>query len=222
MMTKETGPASAPEQAAAPEKAAPGGAGPGEKAAATSAAPTLEQLEKELKKAQYSRDFGRILRNTFFSLLVVAAICALLAVLALPVIQIYGSSMTPTLQEQDIVVALSNADYKTGDVIAFYYNNSILVKRVIAAAGDWVEIDAAGNVSVNGQLLDEPYISEKSLGTCDITFPYQVPADCCFVLGDHRETSIDSRSSVVGCIHEDMVIGRILLRVWPLQRLRMF
>lgn len=182
-------------------------------------APTLEQLEAELKKEQYKRNYGRVLRSTAFSLLVVAAAAVLIAVLLLPVLQINGTSMTETLQDGDIVVALNSKKFNTGDIIAFYYNNSILVKRVIAAAGDWVDIDEEGNVYVNGEALDEPYISEKALGDCNITLPYQVPDGKCFVMGDHRATSIDSRNTAVGCISDSVVVGRIIVRVWPMEEL---
>ena len=182
-------------------------------------APTVEQLEAELKKEQYRHNYGRVLRSTAFSLLVVAAVAVLVAVLLLPVLQINGTSMTETLQDGDIVVAISNSKFKTGDVIAFYYNNNILVKRVIAAAGDWVDIDGEGNVYVNGELLDEPYITEKSYGNCDIELPYQVPDGKCFVMGDHRATSIDSRNTAVGCISDSGGVGKIMFRVWPLEEI---
>ena len=162
-----------------------------------------------------------MLRSTAFSLIVVAAAAVLIAVLLLPVLQISGSSMTESLQDGDIVVALNSSGYKTGDVIAFYYNNNILVKRVIASSGDWVDIDEEGNVYVNDEPLEEPYITEKSLGDCNITLPYQVPDQRCFVMGDHRATSIDSRNTAVGCVSNDMVIGKILVRVWPLSELGM-
>lgn len=178
--------------------------------------PSLELLEAELKKEQYKHSYGQVLRSTVFSLVVVAAVAVLIAVLLLPVLQINGSSMTETLQNQDIVVAISRAKYKTGDVIAFHYNNNILVKRVIAQAGDWVDIDKDGNVTVNEKPLDEPYISDKALGNCNIELPYQVPEGKWFVMGDHRGTSIDSRNTAVGCVAKDMVAGKILLRVWPL------
>ena len=117
--------------------------------------------------------------------------------------------------EKDIVVALNSNRYQKGDIIAFYYNNNILIKRVIASAGEWVDIDADGNVYVNDELLDEPYVTEKALGDCNITLPYQVPDGRCFVMGDHRATSIDSRNTAVGCVSNEMVIGKILVRVWP-------
>lgn len=182
-------------------------------------APTLEQLEAELRKEQYKRNYGRVLRSTTFSLLVVAAAAVLIAVLVLPVLQINGFSMTDTLQDGDIVVAVNSKKFTAGDIIAFYYNNSILVKRVIAAAGDWVDIDENGNVYVNGELLNEPYITDKALGECNIELPYQVPDGKCFVMGDHRATSIDSRNTAVGCISDGMVVGRIIVRVWPMEQI---
>ena len=181
--------------------------------------PDLSLLEAEREREQYKNSFGQVLKSTVFSLLVVAAVSVLIAVLLLPVLQISGTSMTESLQDEDIVVALNSKKYKTGDIIAFYYNNNILVKRVIAAAGDWVNIDTDGNVYVNDELLDEPYISEKALGDCNIALPYQVPDGRCFVMGDHRATSIDSRNTAVGCVSNDMVIGKILVRVWPLSGL---
>lgn len=178
--------------------------------------PELEMLEAELKREEYRNSFGRVLRSTCFSLIVVAAAAVLIAVLLLPVLQISGTSMTESLQDEDIVVALNRSGYRTGDIIAFYYNNNILVKRVIAVSGDWVDIDKDGNVYVNDRLLDEPYVTEKSLGICDITLPYQVPEGRIFVLGDHRDTSVDSRSSAIGSISEEFLVGKIFFRVWPL------
>ena len=178
--------------------------------------PSIELLEAELKRERYRNNYGRTLRSTVFSLLVVAAVAVIVAMLLMPVLQISGTSMTETLDDGDIVIALSRAEYGTGDVIAFYYNNSILIKRVIANAGDWVDIDDDGNVYVNGDLLEEPYVSEKAKGDCNITLPYQVPEGKCFVMGDHRATSIDSRNTAVGCVEDEVVVGRLLLRVWPL------
>ena len=183
--------------------------------------PELSLLEAELERERYKNKYGKVLRSTAFSLIVVAAAAVLIAVLLLPVLQISGSSMTESLQDGDIVVALNSSGYKTGDVIAFYYNNNILVKRVIASSGDWVDIDEEGNVYVNDEPLEEPYITEKSLGDCNITLPYQVPDQRCFVMGDHRATSIDSRNTAVGCVSNDMVIGKILVRVWTLSELGM-
>lgn len=181
--------------------------------------PSLELLEAELKKEQYKRSYRRVLKSTAFSLMVVAAVAVLIAVLLLPVLQISGTSMTDTLQNEDIVVAVNSSKFKTGDVVAFYYNNNILIKRVIASSGDWVDIDEDGNVYVNEVKLDEPYVKELALGECDIDLPYQVPDKKCFVMGDHRSTSIDSRSTAVGCVSDDAVVGKILFRVWPLSEI---
>ena len=177
--------------------------------------PSLELLEGELKKERYRESFGRAVRSTILSLLVVAAVAVLVAVLMLPVLEIYGSSMTPTLEEESVVLAIKNDKMDTGDVVAFYYNNKILVKRVIARPGDWVDITPDGTVYVNGVALDEPYIDAKAFGECDIELPYQVPEGRYFVMGDHREVSVDSRSTTIGCISREQVVGRIILCVWP-------
>ncbi len=182
----------------------------------TALAPDQKELEVELNKERARNSFLRALRSTIFSLVVVAAAAVLVAMLVLPVLQIQGTSMTDTLQDQDIVVALRGSKYETGDVIAFYYNNNILIKRVIATTGQWVDISEDGTVYVDNQKLDEPYVTEKSLGDCNIQLPYQVPDDKIFVMGDHRSTSLDSRNTALGCISTDMVVGRLLIRAWPL------
>lgn len=178
--------------------------------------PPIEQLEKELHREKYRRRYGRVLRSTIYTLITVAAVAVLVATLWLPVLQIYGASMTPTLQDGDIVVSLKTSDFQPGDVVAFYYNNKILVKRVIASSGEWVDIDETGTVSINGEILDEPYLAEKALGECDIKLPYQVPDEKVFVMGDHRSVSVDSRSSQVGCISQEQIVGKIVFRIWPL------
>ena len=181
----------------------------------TIAFPTVEQLEQELKRERYRRNYHRVLRSTLFTLVSVAAVAILIAMLLMPVLQIYGSSMSPCLEDGDIVVTLKRSSFDRGDVISFYYNNKILVKRVIAFPGDWVNLDADGNVYVNDQLLVEPYLEDKAYGDVNIELPYQVPDGKLFVMGDHRSTSADSRNTAVGCVAEEQLVGRMILRVWP-------
>ena len=178
--------------------------------------PTLEQLTAELARENYKRRFGRVLRSTLFTLVVVAAAAVLVATIWMPVLQIYGSSMTPTLNEGEIVVSVKGSDFEPGDLVAFYLGNKILVKRCIAGPGQWVDINENGDVFVDGKLLDEPYLTEKALGECDQSFPYQVPDSRYFCMGDHRATSVDSRHSAVGCVAEEQIVGKIVFRVWPL------
>lgn len=178
--------------------------------------PSSEQIAAELERERYKHRYRSVLKSTIYTLITVAAIAVLVATLWLPVLQIYGSSMTPTLQDGEILVSTKTSDFEDGDIVAFYYNNKILVKRVICGAGDWFNITEDGTVSVNDQVLDEPYITEKSLGTCDIELPYQVPDGKLFVMGDHRSTSVDSRHTAVGCVAEEQIVGKIVFRVWPL------
>lgn len=181
--------------------------------------PTLRQLQAELKRERYRITFWRTLRSTVYTLVTVSAFAILIAVLLLPVLQIYGRSMKSTLNGGDIVFSLKNAEPKVGDIVAFYYNNNILVKRAIASSGEWVDIDEEGNVYVNQQLVDEPYLDEKALGECNIEMPYQVPEGKLFVMGDNRAVSIDSRNTAVGCISEEQIVGKIVFRIWPLSRI---
>lgn len=178
--------------------------------------PTSEELEEELKREQYKHRYRRTLRSSVFILITAAAAAVLVAMLWLPVLQIYGASMTPTLREGDYVVSLKNSHFEQGDVIAFYFGNKLLVKRYIAGPGDWVEILEDGTMVVNGNELEEPYINEKSFGGCDLQLPYQVPEGKYFLVGDHRETSVDSRHTTVGCISADDIVGKIVYRIWPL------
>ena len=181
--------------------------------------PPLDQLEAELKRVKYKKRYGSVLRSTIYTLLIVAAVAILVSVLLFPVLNIHGSSMTPTMVDGDTVVCLKNSKYQVGDIIAFYYNNKILVKRVIARSGEWVDIDENGYVYVDGKKLDEPYVQDHALGECDITLPYQVPEGRVFVMGDHRSVSVDSRSTSVGCVSDEQIVGKLLFRVWPFEKI---
>lgn len=181
--------------------------------------PSVEQLEAELGRVKYRQRYRLVLKSTIYTLITVAAVAVLVATLWLPVLQIYGSSMTPTLQDGEVVFSVRTEQMHPGDIIAFYYNNKILVKRVIAGAGDWVDILEDGTVLVNDVVLEEPYLVEKSYGDADIALPYQVPDGRIFVMGDQRETSVDSRHEAVGCVAQEQIVGKIIFRIWPLERL---
>ena len=178
--------------------------------------PTAEQLDMERRRLRYKRRYNRTLRSTVAILIVVAALAVLAATLWMPVLRVYGSSMAPTLHNGEILISVKTKDFSSGDIIAFYHGNKLLIKRYIAGSADYVNIDEDGAVSVNGTLLDEPYLAEKAYGEADIEFPYQVPDQRYFVMGDNRSVSIDSRSSIVGCIAGDQIVGKVIFRVWPL------
>jgi len=179
--------------------------------------PNSRTVEKELKRERYKRRYRRTLKSTVFALVTAAAAAVLVATLWLPVLQIYGSSMTPTLREGEIVVSVKVNDLEPGDIVAFYYGNKVLVKRYIAGPGTWVNILEDGTIVLNDQVLEEPYLSEKAFGICDLELPYQVPEGSYFLVGDERETSVDSRHSSVGCISRDQMVGKIVYRVWPFE-----
>lgn len=178
--------------------------------------PTIEELSGELRRERFRHRYRTLLRSAVYTLIIVAAVSILIATLLLPVLELYGSSMSPTLEEGEIVLSIKSRAFQRGDIVAFYYNNRVLVKRIIATGDDVVNIDNDGSVYVNGIMLDEPYISQKTRGATDVEYPYTVPPNTYFVLGDHRETSMDSRSSIVGCISQEEIVGKIVFRIWPL------
>lgn len=177
--------------------------------------PRPEDIEAVLKRENHRRRYWRILLQTICTLIVVAAVAVLVATLWMPVLRIYGTSMAPTLENGNIVVSVKQSEFQPGDIIAFYYNNKILIKRVIAGPGDWVNIDEDGTVYVNDEKLEEPYLTEQAFGECDIELPYQVPENRLFVMGDHRSVSIDSRTMSVGCVAEEQIVGKLVFCVWP-------
>lgn len=181
-------------------------------------APSAAQLEAELNRVKSRRRRHSALRNTTCAVVAIVAAAVLTATLWMPVLRSYGGSMTPTLQDGEILLAIRTSDLAPGDIVAFYCNNTLLVKRIICGPGDWVDMDEAGNVCVNQVALDEPYLTEKALGDCNIQLPYQVPDGKYFVMGDHRATSLDSRNTAVGCVAQEQLLGRVLFRVWPLSR----
>ena len=179
--------------------------------------PDVGQLKEELNRINHRSKFNRLLRSTVYTLIVVSAVAVLVAVLFMPVLRIYGTSMTPTLNEGEIVVSLKGTSVERGDIVGVYYGSKLLIKRCIALEHQWVNIDGEGNVYIDGELIDEPYITEKAFGECNIELPYQVPDTSIFVMGDHRATSVDSRNTSVGCIDRENVVGKIVFRVWPLR-----
>ena len=179
--------------------------------------PTAAQFENEMKRLRYKQNFRRSVKSTLSALITIVAAAVIVSTMLIPVLRVTGASMTPTLRNDEYVLCSKVSSLKQGDIIAFYYNNRILLKRVIGVAGDIIDIDEDGTVTLNGEVLDEPYISEKALGECDIDMPYQVPENRLFVMGDHRSVSVDSRSTSVGCIAEENIVGKVMLRIWPLK-----
>lgn len=179
--------------------------------------PTKEEVDQELKRVKHRKKYGQTLRSTIYILVTVAAFAVLAATLWMPVLEVFGTSMAPSLNEGELIASVKTSDFKTGDVIAFYFNNKILVKRVIAGPGDWVDLEPDGTVLINGEPLDEPYVEELAYGDTDIELPYQVPDARWFVMGDHRSVSVDSRSKSIGPIADEQVVGKLIYRVWPLQ-----
>ena len=186
------------------------------------ALPSMEQIESERKRYRWRKAYMKALRGTISVLTYMAAVAALIATLALPVLQIEGTSMEPTLTSGDIVLLTKTTTFSRGDICGFAWNNKILVKRVIGIPGDWIELDTDGTVYLNGELLDEPYAQQIAFGECDLEFPFQVPQEQYFVLGDMRESSIDSRNTLVGCVENDQIIGKIFFRIWPFKKLQLF
>jgi signal peptidase I len=180
--------------------------------------PTAKQIEEELIRLNTGKELKKAVSGTIKNLIVIAAAAVLVSNLLLSFMSVSRSSMSPTLKDGEVVIAVRWLGVNPGDIIAFHYNNKILVKRVIAQAGDRVFIDENGQVYVNNELLDEPYLNGqgKSLGECDIEMPYQVPDGCVFVMGDQREVSADSRQKEIGAVKTELIIGKVFLRIWPL------
>lgn len=180
---------------------------------------TTEEIAEELGRVRYKGGYRWALRSTIYTLVIAAALAVLVATLWMPVLRIYGSSMTPTLMNNEIVLSVKGGEFKRGDICAMYYNNKVLVKRIVGCPGEWVNIDKDGNVFINGTLLNEPYVQEKALGDCDIELPFQVPEDHYFVMGDDRPISVDSRHESIGAVAVDQIIGKIMCRLWPLDKI---
>ena len=184
--------------------------------------PTKNQIETERKRYRRQKAYNKALRGTIYVLTIVAAVAVLIATLILPVLQIEGTSMEPTLSNGDIVLLTKTTRFDRGDLCGFTWNNKLLIKRVIGLPGDWIEIDTDGIVYINGDELEEPYVEHNALGECDLEFPFQVPQEQYFVIGDMRESSIDSRNSLIGCIPKDQIVGKVFFRVWPFKKISFF
>ena len=184
--------------------------------------PSKKQVETERKRYRRQKAYNKALGGTVYVLTIVAAVAVLIATLVLPVLQIEGTSMEPTLSNGDIVLLMKTTRFDHGDLCGFTWNNKLLIKRVIGLPGDWIEIDTDGTVYLNGDKLDEPYVQQKAFGECDLEFPFQVPQEQYFVIGDMRESSIDSRNTLIGCIPKDQIVGKVFFRVWPFSRIQFF
>ena len=186
------------------------------------ALPTMDQIENERKRYRRQKAYNKALGGTIYVLTIVAAVAVLIATLVLPVLQIEGTSMEPTLVNGDIVLLTKTTTFNRGELCGFSWNNKLLIKRVIGIPGDWIEIDTDGTVYLNGEKLDEPYAQQLAVGECDLEFPFQVPQEQYFVLGDMRESSIDSRNTLIGCVEKDQIIGKVFFRIWPFRTMRFF
>lgn len=184
--------------------------------------PTKKQVETERKRYRRQKAYNKALGGTIYVLTIVAAVAVLIATLILPVLQIEGTSMEPTLTNGDIVLLMKTTQFDRGELCGFTWNNKLLIKRVIGTPGDWIEIDIDGTIYLNGDKLEEPYTQNKSLGECDLEFPFQVPQEQYFVVGDMRESSIDSRNTLIGCIPKEQIVGKVFFRIWPFQSIRFF
>ena len=187
-----------------------------------SSLPTRKQVETERKRYRRQKAYNKALSGTVYVLTVVAAVAVLIATLVLPVLQIEGTSMEPTLVNGDVVLLTRTTSFERGELCGFSWNNKLLIKRVIGIPGDWIEIDTDGTVYLNGERLDEPYAQQLAVGECDLEFPFQVPQEQYFVLGDMRESSIDSRNTLIGCVERDQIVGKVFFRIWPFQSMRFF
>lgn len=184
--------------------------------------PTKKQVETERKRYRRQRAYNKALGGTLYVLTIVAAVAVLIATLVIPVLQIEGTSMAPTLVNGDIVLLTKNTSFERGELCGFSWNNKLLIKRVIGIPGDWIEMDTDGTVYRNGEKLDEPYAEQLAVGECDLEFPFQVPQEQYFVLGDMRESSIDSRNTLIGCVAKEQIVGKVFFRVWPFKSIRFF
>ena len=180
---------------------------------------SISALEEEIKREKYKSKYTKILKSTIYALIIIASISALIGTLIMPVLEVNNTTMKPLLENNEIVLSLKTKKLKQGDIIAFYQGNKILIKRVVAVPGNYISIDEEGNIYVDGEVLNEPYVTNKQKGETNIEFPYQVPESEYFVLSDERDKTNDSRNEDIGLIKKDNVIGKVIFRVWPLKKL---